>query len=138
MILESQRIVSLYSLCNVIEMFGMTIDNKACAIAIFFYGIHVVTRNQHCAVGTAIKQFFGAFCLKALVADEYNFVDQVTIKFDCQREREGEPGAHSRRVSLHRLLESSAQLREFLDKFPYIFVSSPVNSRDKTGVIVTC
>ena len=97
--------------------------------------IHVVRHQYKRPVGAFGKQLFFAAILKPYVPNHDNFVDQVAVEFDGDRERESQSSSHSRGVCLDRFQHLLAKFGEIIDEGSRGRVIKPVDPADKPKII---
>ncbi len=73
--------------------------------------------HDECSLFTTLKQLLLAFFLETCIADGDEFIDQVAIELNSQRQAKGKPGAHTRRVVLYRLLQLRTKFGEIINPF---------------------
>ena len=102
-------------------------DNKS-LIAKIPDKIGTMGRNEHGPLLTPLEHFLLALALKILIADQDDFVDQIAIKFDRQRQSECKPCPHAGRVGLDGHSELPTQFGEILHELSDFPIVSTINA----------
>lgn len=112
-------------------------DHDASVVAMGFDEIGVVRDDDHRAVAALFKKFELAALAEAIVADGYNFIDEVTIELNDHGEGKGEAGAHAGGVAFNGLAQVGTKLGELLNKRDFVFGGGVVNATDEAEVVET-
>src|ERR1051326_5115723 len=91
--------------------------------------------EDQAAVGASNEELVIGALLKALVADSDDFVNQIAIEIDRQRDREIKPRPHAGGISLDRFRQIFAELCEILDAFVNQFEGPVIDPADHPIVV---
>ena len=96
---------------------------------------HVGSKNQT-AIGALIEQLFLRPLLKALISDRDDFVDEIAIEIDGQRQRKIEECPHPGRIGPDRFRQEGPELGEIVDVVANLAECPVVHAADQADVVI--
>ncbi|MNI22922.1 hypothetical protein D3C73_764870 [compost metagenome] len=86
-------------------------------------------------MSAVLEQRLLAFSLEARVAHRDQFIDQIAVELDRQRQAERQARTHARRIMLDRVAQSRAQLGEIIHACQGVLIVAAVEARQEPDVV---